>query len=135
MNVTNQNIGIYCPACYMPHSLYQSRHTQRQMKTHSNILVTITLTISLVCLARADEPPCNSSSETEEVMMMMEPSLMSQRFMEEKKQISYGALKKDQPACGRARRGHSYTKTCLPQPSNHYTRGCSKIYRCRRDSK
>ncbi|KAJ0248983.1 hypothetical protein HA466_0145440 [Hirschfeldia incana] len=100
------------------------------MKIHSKIL----LMISLVCLGRAAEPPCNSLLETEKVMMMMEPSLLSQRFMEEIKRISYGALKRDQPACGRAPRGHSYSRTCLPQPSNHYTRGCSKIYRCKRNS-
>ncbi|CAN6820634.1 unnamed protein product, partial [Brassica oleracea] len=103
---------------------------ERQMKTHSKILVTITLTINLVCLARAAKPPCNSSLETADIARSSQkgPLLIIVPYL-----VSLG-LSFDQPACGRALRGHSYTRTYLPQPGNHYTRGCSKIYRCRRDS-
>ncbi|CAN6997911.1 unnamed protein product, partial [Brassica oleracea var. botrytis] len=102
---------------------------ERQMKTHSKILVTITLTINLVCLARAAKPPCNSSFETADIVRSSQKGpllIIPIGFIKKKK--------KDQPDCGRALRGHSYTRTYLPQPGNHYTRGCSKIYRCRRDS-
>ncbi|KAA3454701.1 hypothetical protein ERO13_A09G207300v2 [Gossypium hirsutum] len=47
--------------------------------------------------------------------------------------ISYGAIRRDLPACGDSSAGSAkpYSITCLPQSSNRYTRGCSSIYRCR----
>ncbi|CAN6812025.1 unnamed protein product, partial [Brassica oleracea] len=109
---------------------------ERQMKTHSKILVTITLTINLVCLARAAKPPCNSSLETADIARSSQkgPLLIIVHYLVTDGVYKKKKKKKDQPACGRALRGHSYTRTYLPQPGNHYTRGCSKIYRCRRDS-
>ncbi|XP_073136220.1 protein RALF-like 32 [Henckelia pumila] len=63
-------------------------------------------------------------------------SEISRRFLEQKKYISPGALAKDQPVCNGGERGDSYSKSsgCLPPPSNTYTRGCSRYYRCRSDA-
>ncbi|WCJ27619.1 ralf-like 32 [Euphorbia peplus] len=71
--------------------------------------------------------------EEEEIMMESE---ISRRIMEEqnKKYISPGALKRDQPVCNQGSSGQSYSSTCLPPPSNPHTRGCSKYYHCRSDS-
>ncbi|KAL6194097.1 hypothetical protein ACLB2K_035181 [Fragaria x ananassa] len=80
---------------------------------------------------------CNGSiaeCETESELLM--ESEISRRFLEQKKYISPGALKKDQPVCNGGARGEAYSKTggCLPPPANTYNRGCSKYYRCRSDS-
>ncbi|OVA05696.1 Rapid ALkalinization Factor [Macleaya cordata] len=75
---------------------------------------------------------CNAEEEEE---MLME-SEISRRFMaEQKKYITPGVLKKDQPACGGDGRGQSYTNggSCLGRPVNPETRPCYKYYRCRSD--
>ncbi|KAF3456650.1 hypothetical protein FNV43_RR01304 [Rhamnella rubrinervis] len=71
---------------------------------------------------------CNQESET-----LME-SEISRRFLEDQKRyISPGALKPDQPVC-RGAGGESYAGNCLPPSSNPHDRGCSKYYRCRSHS-
>ncbi|KAL8201690.1 hypothetical protein R6Q57_010837 [Mikania cordata] len=61
-------------------------------------------------------------------------SEITRRYLEEKRYISYGSLKRDQPACDGGGRGEAYTKSggCTPPESNPYNRGCSKYYRCAR---
>ncbi|KAK2990909.1 hypothetical protein RJ640_011678 [Escallonia rubra] len=80
--------------------------------------------------------PCNGSigERNEGLEALMEPE--SRRFLEQKKHISPGALNRDKPVCNAGASGEAYTETggCLPPPSNTYTRGCSKYYRCTRYS-
>ncbi|KVI08350.1 hypothetical protein Ccrd_013276 [Cynara cardunculus var. scolymus] len=73
-------------------------------------------------------PPSNGS-----LLEELWESEITRRYLEEKRYISVGALKRDQPACGGGGRGEAYTKSgsCTPPPSNPYNRGCSKYYRCR----
>ncbi|TYH49838.1 hypothetical protein ES332_D10G163000v1 [Gossypium tomentosum] len=80
---------------------------------------------------------CNGSiRECNEANEMLMESEISRRFLEQKRYISPGALKRDQPVCRGGAGGEAYSKSggCLPEPSNHYNRGCSKYYRCRSDS-
>ncbi|PWA59434.1 hypothetical protein CTI12_AA391550 [Artemisia annua] len=58
---------------------------------------------------------------------------VTRRYLEEKRYISVGALKRDQPACNGGGKGEAYTKSgsCTPPASNPYNRGCSKYYQCR----
>ncbi|XVE84665.1 hypothetical protein DITRI_Ditri17bG0031400 [Diplodiscus trichospermus] len=90
---------------------------------------------SLLCLSNSGlPPPCNGSiGECNEANEMLMVSEISRRFLEQKKYISPGALKRDEPVCNGGSGGEAYSKTegCLPQPSNPYSRGCSKYYRCR----
>ena len=87
--------------------------------------------------ANDDYTPCNGSiaecNEEDEKLMGSE---ISQRFLAQKKSISYGALNKNQPVCNGGSSGEAYSKSggCLPPPSNPQTRGCSKYYRCRTGS-
>lgn len=78
---------------------------------------------------------CNGSiaeyNEESEVLMESESS---RRFLEQKRYISPGALKPNQPVCRGGARGEAYSRNCLPLPSNSGGRGCSKYYRCRSDS-
>ncbi|KAL7081441.1 hypothetical protein ACP275_14G040400 [Erythranthe tilingii] len=77
---------------------------------------------------------CNYQ-ELETLMMMS--SDVSRRFLEQKKYISTGALKKDQPVCSGGAAGKPYSGGgggCVPQPSNTYNRGCSTYYHCRDDA-
>ncbi|KAI3746943.1 hypothetical protein L6452_09385 [Arctium lappa] len=76
-------------------------------------------------------PPSNGSLQ--ELLEELWESEITRRYLEEKRYISEGALKRDQPACGGGGRGEAYTKSgsCTPPPSNPYNRGCSKYYRCR----
>ncbi|KAL9240095.1 hypothetical protein vseg_014353 [Gypsophila vaccaria] len=79
---------------------------------------------------------CNGSiaqCQIEDEILM--PSDVSRRFLEEGKHISFGALSRDQPACGGGPRGQAYSNNanCLPPQQNPYHRGCSKYYRCKRD--
>ncbi|KAJ9187076.1 hypothetical protein P3X46_002572 [Hevea brasiliensis] len=78
---------------------------------------------------------CNGSivecSEDYELLMESE---ISRRILEQKKYISPGALKRDEPVCNGGASGQSYSSSCLPPSSNPETRGCSKYYRCRSDS-
>ncbi|XWS35195.1 hypothetical protein CRYUN_Cryun21dG0105300 [Craigia yunnanensis] len=99
---------------------------------------------SLLCLSNsALSPvsdafmPCNGLiGECNEANEMLMESEISRRFLGQKKYISPGALKRDQPVCNGGSGGEAYSKSggCLPQPSNPYHRGCSKYYRCRSDS-
>ncbi|XWS13338.1 hypothetical protein CRYUN_Cryun36dG0029000 [Craigia yunnanensis] len=99
---------------------------------------------SLLCLSNsALSPvseafmPCTGSiGECNEANEMLMESEISRRFLEQKRYISPGALKRDQPVCNGGSNGEAYSKTrgCLPQPSNPYNRGCSKYYRCRSGS-
>ncbi|GLU10207.1 hypothetical protein SLE2022_270270 [Rubroshorea leprosula] len=75
---------------------------------------------------------CNGSIAecNEEAEMLMESEII-QRFLEQGKYISPGALKRDQPVCD-GPGGQAYSKgSCLPQPSNPKERGCSRYYQCR----
>ncbi|KAF7837043.1 protein RALF-like 32 [Senna tora] len=77
---------------------------------------------------------CNASiAECNEEDELLMESDISRRFMEEKKYISEGALKRDKPVCNGGNRGEAYSKSegCLPPPSNPENRGCSNYYRCR----
>ncbi|XVF84559.1 hypothetical protein PTKIN_Ptkin17bG0046700 [Pterospermum kingtungense] len=81
--------------------------------------------------------PCNGSiGECNEANEMLMESETSRRFLEQRKYISPGALKRDQPICNGGAGGEAYSKSggCLPEPSNPYNRGCSKYYRCRSGS-
>ncbi|XP_021749092.1 protein RALF-like 32 [Chenopodium quinoa] len=79
---------------------------------------------------------CNGSigeCQQENEMLMM--SEIARRILEERKYISYGALNRNQPACG-GPRGQAYSSNseCLGPAANPYHRGCSKYYRCRSDT-
>ncbi|ESQ56277.1 hypothetical protein EUTSA_v10026595mg [Eutrema salsugineum] len=77
---------------------------------------------------------CSKVVEKDEMTVVME-SWSSQRLMEEQvHKLSYGTLRRNQPACDGGNRGEPYTNKCLPKASNPYSRGCPKIYRCRSDS-
>ncbi|KAF8016307.1 hypothetical protein BT93_H1728 [Corymbia citriodora subsp. variegata] len=84
----------------------------------------------------ARDPACNGSiAECSEEAEFQMDSEINRRLLEQKKYISPGALKKDQPVCGGGGSGNAYTNSgCLPAPSNPQTRGCFKYYRCRSDS-
>ncbi|XP_038723969.1 protein RALF-like 32 [Tripterygium wilfordii] len=76
---------------------------------------------------------CNGSiAECNEGYEVLMESEISRRFLEGKKYISPGALKRDQPVCNGGAGGEAYSKSgCLPPSSNSYNRGCSNYYRCR----
>ncbi|PON55673.1 Rapid ALkalinization Factor [Parasponia andersonii] len=81
--------------------------------------------------------PCNGSiAECDEEGEMLMESDISRRVLAQKKYISPGALKPDQPVCNGGGRGQAYSKSgnCLPQSSNPPDRGCEKYYRCRSDN-
>ncbi|CAA3007365.1 Hypothetical predicted protein [Olea europaea subsp. europaea] len=63
-------------------------------------------------------------------------SEISRRILEDKKFISPGALKRDQPVCEGGAGGKPYTGSdgCVPAPSNTHHRGCEQYYRCRDNS-
>ncbi|KAK9062520.1 hypothetical protein SSX86_019707 [Deinandra increscens subsp. villosa] len=77
-------------------------------------------------------PPLDDSLEDlwEELL----GSEVTRRYLGDKRYISAGALKRDQPACDGGGKGEAYTKSgsCTPPASNPYSRGCSKYYRCER---
>ncbi|KAK1411130.1 hypothetical protein QVD17_37674 [Tagetes erecta] len=79
----------------------------------------------------ASKPPFNMLQDLLEEAM---GSDIARRYLEAKRYISYGALKRDQPACDGSGKGEAYTKSgsCTPPASNPYNRGCSKYYRCER---
>ncbi|KAI5653984.1 hypothetical protein M9H77_31171 [Catharanthus roseus] len=81
---------------------------------------------------------CNGSiAECNEEVEILMDSEISRRFLEQKKYISTGALKRDQPVCNGGNAGQPYSRSegCLPPQSNpHYDRGCSTYYRCRHDA-
>ncbi|KAG8655010.1 protein RALF-like 32 [Manihot esculenta] len=79
---------------------------------------------------------CNGSiAECGEDNELLMESEISRRILEQSKYISPGALKRDQPVCNGGASGQSYSSSCLPPSSNPETRGCSKYYRCRSDSR
>ncbi|XP_048131236.1 protein RALF-like 32 [Rhodamnia argentea] len=85
----------------------------------------------------ARAPGCNGSiAECSEEAEFQMDSEINRRLLEQKKYISPGALKRDQPVCKGGGSGDAYSKSgdCLPSPSNPETRGCAKYYRCRSDS-
>ncbi|KAL8106133.1 hypothetical protein AgCh_029799 [Apium graveolens] len=58
----------------------------------------------------------------------IEEDISLRRFLETKKYISPGALKRDQPVCNGGGRGESYSKSdgCLPPQSHPYTRAMTE---------
>ncbi|KAI8024945.1 Protein RALF-like 32 [Camellia lanceoleosa] len=68
-------------------------------------------------------------------MEILIESEVSQRFLEKMNHITYGVLKKDQPACNSGKSGKAYSKSCLPKESNPDSRGCSEYYKCRQGSR
>ncbi|CAL9225255.1 unnamed protein product [Arabidopsis halleri] len=98
------------------------------------LLAHVTSKASSSSMCNGSVAECSSMVETEEMTVIME-SWSSQRLTEEQAhKLSYGALRRNQPACDGGKRGESYSTQCLPPPSNPYSRGCSKHYRCGRDS-
>nr|AAM66043.1 unknown [Arabidopsis thaliana] len=98
------------------------------------LLAHVTSKASSSSLCNGSVAECSSMVETEEMSVIME-SWSSQRLTEEQAhKLSYGALRRNQPACDGGKRGESYSTQCLPPPSNPYSRGCSKHYRFGRDS-
>ncbi|KAL0385657.1 UNVERIFIED_CONTAM: protein RALF-like 32 [Sesamum radiatum] len=106
------------------------------------------LLITLACLINNTAAALNDSAagpsscvgsiaecDQVELEMLME-SEISRRILEQKKYISPGALKRDQPVCNGGAAGEPYSRGsgCLPEPSNTYNRGCSRYYRCRSDA-
>nr|QBJ05438.1 rapid alkalization factor-like peptide 9 [Taraxacum kok-saghyz] len=77
-------------------------------------------------------PPSHGSLE--DLLEELLESDITRRYLEEKRYISTGALKRDHPACSGGGGGDAYTKSgsCTPPPSNPYNRGCSKYYKCSR---
>ncbi|XP_010493984.1 PREDICTED: protein RALF-like 22 [Camelina sativa] len=57
-------------------------------------------------------------------------SEISRRILASKKYVSYGAMRKNNVPC--SRRGASYYNCKRGAQANPYSRGCSKITRCRR---
>ncbi|KAF8394017.1 hypothetical protein HHK36_020219 [Tetracentron sinense] len=98
----------------------------------SLLFLQVLITQSSIIAAVQSNKPCNGSiaeclEEEEEQAMESE---ISRRFLQGYKYINPGALKKDQQICGNNARGVPST-SCLSQPANSPTRGCSKIYGCR----
>ncbi|KAL3506488.1 hypothetical protein ACH5RR_031870 [Cinchona calisaya] len=80
---------------------------------------------------------CNGSiAECNQDLEILMDSEINRRFLEEKRYISTGALRKDQPVCNGGGKGEPYSRSegCLPPQSNPYNRGCSAYYRCRQDA-
>ncbi|GMP55382.1 hypothetical protein CsSME_00020221 [Camellia sinensis var. sinensis] len=92
--------------------------------------VSLSMTSDAIVQCNGSLTECNINLE-----MVME-SEASRRFLETKKYISPGALKRNQLVCNGGASGEAYSKTsgCLPPQSNPYSRGCPKYYRCRGDS-
>lgn len=82
--------------------------------------------------AKNARPPSNGSLD--DLLADMLESEITRRYLEDKRYISAGALKRDQPACDGGDKGQAYTKSgsCTPPQSNPYNRGCSKYYKCER---
>ncbi|KAL0421237.1 UNVERIFIED_CONTAM: protein RALF-like 32 [Sesamum latifolium] len=112
------------------------------------LLITLAYLINNTAAAALNDSaaagPSSSSSSScvgsiaecnQELEMLME-SEISRRILEQKKYISPGALKRDQPVCNGGEAGEPYSRGsgCLPDPSNTYNRGCSRYYRCRSDA-
>nr|GMD74248.1 protein RALF-like 32 [Ipomoea batatas] len=110
------------------------------MKSTARSLLLLLLIHSLLLLpatavSAGEGSRCNGSiaeCSADEIEMLME-SEVSRRFLEERKHISTGALKRDEPVCNSGGPGKPYTRSCVPEPSNPHDRGCSSYYRCRDD--
>ncbi|KAG9144363.1 hypothetical protein Leryth_024501 [Lithospermum erythrorhizon] len=112
--------------------------TTTNISTHFSFLV-----LALLCLIPAvcsmnelqQQSKYNGSiTESDDYIEEMMESEISRRFLEQRRYISIGALKRDHPACDGGASGTPYTRSgCLPPPANPYNRGCSKYYRCRSD--
>lgn len=128
----------------------QNQSTQKMETNPTNFLLhilflflTLTHLINNTATAFNDTAADPSSSCTgsiaecnQDLEMLME-SEISRRFLEQKKYISPGALKRDQPVCNGGAQGEPYSRGgggCVPEPSNTYHRGCSRYYRCRDDA-
>ncbi|XP_027119503.2 protein RALF-like 32 [Coffea arabica] len=80
---------------------------------------------------------CNGSiAECSQDFETLMDSEISRRFLAEKRYISNGALRRDEPACNGGGRGEPYSSSegCLPPQSNRYNRGCSAYYKCRQNA-
>ncbi|KDP32602.1 hypothetical protein JCGZ_13152 [Jatropha curcas] len=103
----------------------------------SFLLILILMSFSIYLSSSSSvQPTCNGSiadCNFEEYETLMD-SEISRRFLEQKKYISPGALKRDQPVCNGGANGQSYSSSCLPPSSNPQNRGCPRYYRCRSDS-
>ncbi|XP_022871748.1 protein RALF-like 32 [Olea europaea var. sylvestris] len=76
---------------------------------------------------------CNGSiADCDEELEILMQSEISRRILENKKYISPGALKGDQPVCEGSASGKPYTGNsgCVPAPSNTPRRDCEQYYRC-----
>lgn len=111
----------------------------RKASSPLSFIIFLSLLICLINAVSSHSDPyntCNGSiAECNENLEMLMDSEVSRRFLEQKKYISAGALKKDQPVCNSGN-GQPYSRSegCLPPQSNPYERGCSTYYRCRHDS-
>ncbi|KAJ9187075.1 hypothetical protein P3X46_002571 [Hevea brasiliensis] len=109
--------------------------TRKRIFWLCNLLPTLLVTLLLLhkptsqCEVSAENGQCIDpmleSSEIGEEDSSLESS---RRILPAMKYISPGALRADQPVCGKA--GGPYSG-CLPLPSNRYNRGCANIYMCR----
>ncbi|GER53111.1 rapid alkalinization factor [Striga asiatica] len=83
-------------------------------------------------------PPCKGSiAECDRDLEVLMESETSRRFLTQRKYITPGTLKRDQPVCNGGAPGQPYTNgggQCVPSSSNPYHRGCPPYYRCRDDS-
>ncbi|KAL1561581.1 protein RALF-like 32 [Salvia divinorum] len=91
---------------------------------------------SLNATAPSPSPCTGSIAECSRDVEMLMESDISRRFLGQRRYISPGALKPDQPVCNGGAAGQPYSggSSCIPEPSNPYHRGCSRYYRCRDDA-
>ncbi|KAL2253507.1 UNVERIFIED_CONTAM: Protein RALF-like 32 [Sesamum indicum] len=116
------------PTFFLPHAFF--------------LLLTLACLINDTAAALNDSAAGPSSScvgsiaECRQELEVLMESEISRRILEQKKYISPGALKRDQPVCNGGAAGEPYSRGsgCLPEPSNTYNRGCSRYYRCRSDA-
>ncbi|KAL8486921.1 hypothetical protein ACS0TY_023104 [Phlomoides rotata] len=106
-------------------------------------LLTLTLTPPITAAAATfndttpPQPSCTGSiGECNQDLEILMESEISRRFLQQKRYISPGALKRDQPVCNNGAPGEPYSRgggACVPEQSNPYHRGCSRYYQCRGD--
>lgn len=126
---------------YQPAQLTNHRSQRTTMEHHPLHHLILFLLLSIMYhtskVSSSGNNACNRSTaecfnEYYENLMATE---VGRRFLEQKKYISPGALKRDEPVCHEGASGDAYSNSrCLPPSSNPYNRGCSKYYRCRSDS-
>ncbi|XP_044487710.1 protein RALF-like 32 [Mangifera indica] len=101
------------------------------------LLLLLTKAVTTTTTTTTKSNICNNSiAECDEDVEMLMESEIARRVLAQKKYITPGALKPDQPVCNSGGRGEAYSKTggCLPPPSNPEDRGCSAYYHCRSSS-